>query len=229
LDHFAGYRRAQGLSAISVGLGQISEVGYLHEHPEIEQMLARRGIAPITEEDLLQIIDIALSHPQKARAVDGGAADSHILTGLEPSGMEGIWNQGYEGSQIGTKLDPRLSILALATPKFEHTKGATATKDGLPPAIASAIAAQDRQALQTAAFEVLASKLSNLVLMALDKISAQLVLSEIGMDSMLAAEYRTFMFRTFNVDVPFLTLMDSGTSMQIISDVICDGLLGGPK
>ena len=217
------------MSATSIGLGQISEVGYLHEHPEIEQMLARRGIAPITEDDLLHIIDIALSQPQKTRAADGGAADSHILTGLEPSGMEGIWSKGYQGSQIGTTFDPRLSILGLATPKFDRKTGATASTNGLPSAITSAISSKDRPSLQGAVFEILASKLSNLVLMPVDKVTPQLVLHDIGMDSMLAAEYRTFMFRTFGVDVPFLTLMDASTSMQVISNALCDGLLEGDK
>lgn len=44
LDMFARYRRNLGLPATSLGLGMIFEVGYLHENPEIEAILLRKGI-----------------------------------------------------------------------------------------------------------------------------------------------------------------------------------------
>ncbi|RYP08514.1 hypothetical protein DL764_001845 [Monosporascus ibericus] len=43
LDAFAHWRGAQGKPATSVGLGMISEVGYLHEKPETEALLLRKG------------------------------------------------------------------------------------------------------------------------------------------------------------------------------------------
>src|ERR1700754_4208317 len=44
LDVFARYRRSLGLPANAIGLGMISEVGYLHENPDIEALLLRKGI-----------------------------------------------------------------------------------------------------------------------------------------------------------------------------------------
>ena len=34
LDLFAGYLRSQGLPAVSIGIGMIPEVGYLHDNPD---------------------------------------------------------------------------------------------------------------------------------------------------------------------------------------------------
>ena len=38
LDWFARLRNGIGLPAMSVGLGMISEFGYLHKHPDIEAL-----------------------------------------------------------------------------------------------------------------------------------------------------------------------------------------------
>jgi NADPH:quinone reductase-like Zn-dependent oxidoreductase/NADP-dependent 3-hydroxy acid dehydrogenase YdfG len=61
LDAFAQYRRGLGLKAISLGLGMVSEVGYLHEHRDIGTLLLRKGIRPLLEDEMLQIVDFALA------------------------------------------------------------------------------------------------------------------------------------------------------------------------
>ena len=106
LDNFAKYRRGEGLPATSIGLGVISEVGYLHEDPEIEAVLLRKGIQPIKEEELLSIIDIALARPHRL-AID----EAHVLTGLETQGLKKLRQMGFEGT-LPTLKDPRASILA---------------------------------------------------------------------------------------------------------------------
>ena len=69
----------------------ISEVGYLHDNPEIEALLLRKGIQPINEDELLQIIDVSLSSQltiphcydgNAAAHIPGrlGAAPSHIIS-----------------------------------------------------------------------------------------------------------------------------------------------------
>jgi hypothetical protein len=45
---------------MALGLGAIKQVGFLREYSDIEQMLGRRGVTPISEENMLQSINIAL-------------------------------------------------------------------------------------------------------------------------------------------------------------------------
>ena len=47
LDVFARYRRNAGLPAKSIGFGMISQVGYLHEHPDFQHGLVHKGVSPI--------------------------------------------------------------------------------------------------------------------------------------------------------------------------------------
>ena len=81
LGAFAHWRRTQAKPAASVGLGMISEVGYLDENPEIESLLLRKSIQPLDEHEFLQVIDLAL-------ASEATHDPAHAqLTGLEPAGV----------------------------------------------------------------------------------------------------------------------------------------------
>lgn len=114
-DIFAGNRHSLGLPATSVGLGMISEVGYLHENPEIEVLLLRKGIQAINENELLRIIDLALTPPRSTATRPGDIAlvdpltASHILTGLEPLAL---WSYARKASRSRQRLSMMLQPLS---------------------------------------------------------------------------------------------------------------------
>ena len=233
LDSFARYRRSLNLPATSLGLGMISEVGYLHEHPEIEALLARKGIHAINEEEMLQIVDIVLTHNVCSNMTDSGHfAEAHILTGLEVIGLQKIRDKGFEGGSHVLD-DPRASLIARAL-NSSDSSGAAATEGSqsshLPPEIVDALAKRGENgegdhALLDAAEAVLARKICNLLLLSEEQLSPQTQLADFGMDSMLAAEFRTFVFNTFAIDVPFLTLLDKTTSVESLAKLVMDGIL----
>ena len=263
LDAFARYRRGRGLPAISVGLGMISEVGYLHEHPEIEGMLLRKGIHPYGEEEMLQVIDTALSN--LATGADSTSAttfyhfeDAHILTGLELDGLEKILQKGFN-AQNSVINDPRAALMARALEasqaartvktKKEHDGSAMeSSKAKLKHLLAAAAAAATATNTATGASDVrdteatapsatmlpeaaelvqrlVAGVLANLLLLPVEKLLGAVKLEEFGMDSMLAAEFRTSIFRAFDVDVPFPMLLADETKVSELRDFILDGLV----
>ena len=61
LDAFARCPRSLVLSAVSIGPSMVAEVGYLYEYPDIEALLLCKGFRAITESEMLQILDIALT------------------------------------------------------------------------------------------------------------------------------------------------------------------------
>ncbi|KAI1078223.1 hypothetical protein F5B20DRAFT_548487 [Whalleya microplaca] len=220
LDVFARYRHSQGLPATSVGLGMISEVGYLHENPEIEALLLRKGIQAISEDEMLQIIDIALStHTTSACGYDQ-LARGHILTGLEPLGLKELRAKGFEGTSP-VMGDPRASLLAAAIDDADQG-GSAASDNGLPAEVAQAV--KEGAAVQEAVLGVVTKKFSNLVLVQADKLDVLKSINEIGVDSMLAAEFRGWIFQVFKIDVAFLTLLASSTTLTSLSELISDSL-----
>ena len=213
LDNFAKFRRSQGLPATAIGLGMISEVGYLHENPEIEAVLLRKGIQPIKEEELLSIIDITLSRPRRTVL-----EEAHVLTGLETQGMKKLRQMGFEGT-IPTLNDPRAAILAssLDGESDAHSKK---SDTGLPPALSEALeAGGDDEAVLDAIVGIVVQRLANLILVQAHKIDRTMPLIKWGMDSMLAAEFRTWFFMAFTVDIPFLLLLGDTVTPQVLGEL----------
>ncbi|KAL2867458.1 type I polyketide synthase [Aspergillus lucknowensis] len=217
LDIFARFLRSQGLPGISLGLGMISEVGYLHENPEIEALLLRKGIQAINEDELLQIIDISLCSQSSITPYDCNAA-SHVLTGLEPLGLKLLQKAGFSGTNP-TLNDPRASILGSVLDSDSDKD--LQSNSGLPAELAEALASGGgSQSVLEAIVQLIVKRFSNLVLQQADKIDPARALSKFGMDSMLAAEFRTWFYQAFKVDVPFLTLLAETTTLNALGELV---------
>ncbi|RYP80513.1 hypothetical protein DL770_006186 [Monosporascus sp. CRB-9-2] len=220
LDLFARYRRSLGLPATTVGLGMISEVGYLHENPEIERLLLRKGIQPINEDEMLQIIDMALSRRHTIPHAYDGLSHSHILTGLELSGLQAQKEEGFEGTNP-TLDDPRAAILRRAL--GEGAQRQPESQNGrLPVDIMKAM--ESGSTLREATMAYIARRFSNLILLPLDRVDLGRSLSLYGMDSMIAAEFRSWIFQVFKIDVPFLELMSKRVTLTMLNETIVQAL-----
>lgn len=233
LDAFARYRRSLDLRAVSIGLGMISEVGYLHEHPEIEALLLRKGLHPITESELLQMVDIALTEDSFGDEPYGSShfMEGHILTGLEAQSLQDIRNKGFEGGSHVLD-DPRTSIMARSLSQDDkgdanNTVGSDHGTHSLPKPVADALAADGTtiDALTGALESFLADKFRNLLLLPEDQLSAETQLSKFGLDSMLAAEVRQFIYRVFEVDVSFMMLLAKTMTVARLTKIIAESLL----
>ncbi|KAJ5672571.1 polyketide synthase [Penicillium longicatenatum] len=218
LDMFARYRQAQGLPAQAIGLGMISEVGYLHDNPEIEALLVRKGIQAINEDELLQIVDIALSKDQLTipHPVDH-LAKSHVLTGLEPFGLMDLRRKGFEVTNI-TFRDPRAAILARVMDGDDEESQTMRKGDLLADVLEEGIPFEE------AVQKSVAGRLGNLVLLPLEKVQVNKALVQFGMDSMIASEFRAWIFRVFQVDIPFLEFLSKTVTVSSLSTSITQAL-----
>ncbi|OJK01834.1 hypothetical protein ASPACDRAFT_50671 [Aspergillus aculeatus ATCC 16872] len=242
LDAFARYRRGLGKPIVSVGLGMISEVGYLHENPEIEALLLRKGIQPLNEAELIQVIDLALAHTattgltSKAPGLDyDPLAASHILTGLEPHGIRQLLDRGFDVNN-GTMQDPRAVLLSasLDAPSASTSANAASISTvsvsalpwaaGIPAGVLKTMATTPEVAtaatLNAAILLLVRKRFSNLLLMDLDKIVSEKPITSYGMDSMIASEFRSWFYSVFKVDIPFLEVLNDTSSLQSLSNAV---------
>ncbi|RYP59382.1 hypothetical protein DL769_008567 [Monosporascus sp. CRB-8-3] len=216
LDNFARHLRSQGVPAVSVGLGMISEVGYLHENPEIEALLLRKGIQAIDSDELLQIIDLALSYSSSMgihHAHDTLAA-AHLLTGLEASGLKELRKNGFDGTNLAWD-DPRATLLANSLDGGPATHW-VAQAGNLPVDVVKGLDAG--RPLAEAVLEHIARRFGNLILMKYEAVDVRKPLADYGMDSMLAAEFGTWFYQDFRVDVPMLVLLNKTSSLETLKD-----------
>ncbi|PWY76505.1 polyketide synthase [Aspergillus sclerotioniger CBS 115572] len=224
LDTFARYRREQGLPAQAIGLGMITGVGYLHDNPDIQALLVRKGIQAITEDELLQMLDITLSnnHLTIPHPVDHGA-NAHVLTGLEPFGLMALRQKGFQVTNL-TFRDPRAAILSRV---MDDDDAAAASK----PKDASAPhpELEENLPLPEAIQRSLARRLGNLVLLPLEKVHVNKPLAQFGMDSMIASEFRTWLFRVFDVDVSFLELLSKTVTVASLAKTVMEKVERRPE
>ncbi|KAI4604125.1 Type I Iterative PKS [Pestalotiopsis sp. 9143b] len=232
LDAFARWRRSRGLPCVSVGLGMISEVGYLHENPEIEALLLRKGIQPLNEDEFLQVLDLALVS-EAARDVK----DSHMLTGLEPAAVRELSARGFDVTTHGVLVEARSSILLAslqaekeaadaASSQSQGTSDAVAKaaapwfKD-VPAALAAAFAPEaNADTMQEAILLLIKKRFSNLILMPFDQVDGRKALPDFGVDSMIASEFRSWFWAVFRVDVPFLDIMSPQKSLLVLAEFV---------
>ncbi|MCJ1388512.1 hypothetical protein MMC18_001359 [Xylographa bjoerkii] len=207
LDAFARYRRSLGLPATSIGLGMISELGFLHENSEIEATLLRKGIHPFTEDEFLQIMDLSISSPPQLTSHNGQPEaeqpevdiasvlghqhymESHILTGLELHGFLRIRSQGFHRT-MQVLEDPRCAIitrdLANHTEKTSingSDNGAGSTIGGVPGPVGAVLAettSGEDPDLISAIRDVIAEKLATILLMPAKKLGADMQLANFG-------------------------------------------------
>ena len=214
LDAFAHYRRSLRLPGTSVALGAIKGVGYLAEHPEAESILRKQGFHSMDEEELLQVMDLAISGCQ-AKPEDPGNRDHPcILTGLD------------ERKPVKRVLeDPRARALAFAASRLSmDSPGAASTDDsGLPKSVKDALSTNDSKALHAAVEVVISANLATLVHTPAEQVNAQTHLVDIGMDSMLAVEARQG--ATLGIDVPLVDLMANRATVGDIGRKVAQGLL----
>lgn len=242
LDAFARHRRSLGKPICSLGFGMISEVGYLHENPEIEALLLRKGIQPLNEDEFLQVVDLSLTGKPLANRLEyDGLAHSHILTGLETHGIRELLQKGFNVDN-GTLQDARASLLSASlhstneaeASQASSSTAATATAAwsfGLSSEVVKSLASEFASAntLGEAVLNLVRKRFSNLLLIPIENVSNTKPLSQYGMDSMIAAEYRTWFWSTFKVDVPFLEILISTNSLNILANWVEEKLVEGQK
>lgn len=79
---------------------------------------------------------------------------------------------------------------------------------------------KDSKPLSDAVLYHIMKRFSNLVLIPLEKVDTTKALAAYGIDSMTAAEFRTWFFQTFKVDIPFLELLSKTVTISSLSEAV---------
>jgi hypothetical protein len=108
---------------------------------------------------LLQIIDISLGNIASLMGYDANAA-YHVLTGLEPLGLQRLRKQWFSGTNP-TLNDPRVSVLAAVLDSDTDKNLKAVSHSGMPAELADALASGGQWVLETI-IQLIVQRFSNL-------------------------------------------------------------------
>ncbi len=190
LEGLAARRRGEGLAALAVGWGPIADVGYLAEHPQTREALARRlGAVPMAAREALAALPtlLAAALPSAAFAEVDWRSDENRLPILAEPMFAGLAQSG-EGARRGSDV-------------AELVAGAS-------PAKTKAIL-----------LEVLLDEVSSILRLARAKLDPERPLAEFGMDSLMAVELHMALSHRLRLEVPTLLLNDGVTLASMASRI----------
>ena len=210
LDLLARHRVARGLPAASLVLPMVLGVGYVAEHPEIEEALKRKGIYGIGEEHLLESFEAAMSIQSAAQPAD------HVTVGLDPRELR----KSIDGSETtdGFWLEDRRFSCILSS----MNSGAEDSVGSGQNILNTIRSAQDSSEAIEAVTEYFIQKLSRLLMVDLDEFDADSkAVADYGLDSMIGAELRNWIFKELGLDIPFQQLLAPSLTITKFAKQVC--------
>lgn len=194
LDAFAHYRRAQGLPALTIGWGPWS-VGMVEEL-NLEKVYAQRGIELITPATGARILDRLIN--QKVPTVVAISAD---------------WAQARRLG-LGGQLPPMFSELKTSDSSAEDADAESSIVDllaGMPEPDRLDVVTEHVRRIAAAVFDC-----------AVADIELDETLDDIGLDSMMAMEFRVRVNAMFAIDLPVLEILKGVSVSSVAARVLAD-------
>ncbi|KAJ3578773.1 hypothetical protein NPX13_g1790 [Xylaria arbuscula] len=236
LDSLARQRRAAGLAATSLVLPMVLDVGVVADNDSIEASLVRKGLYGIDEHEMLRGFEAAMlmsrstSLGSTIRASEI-AEESQIIMGMEPRELAA--STVDEGSAAYWHEDSRFRHTRAAMESLLTSDGGSGSKDSTENNTYSralkAAVSESPEAVIRVVSEHIARRMSSILMIPFDsfELDGQASIASYGLDSMIGAELRTWLFKEFGLDYPFQKLLASTLTFKKLADVVIDkmGLL----
>lgn len=199
LESLAVLRRSMGLPATCISWGPIGDAGYLVRNESVKDSLAQRLGKP------------ALEASQALDQLD------RILNQEEPLAMPANFDWSALARLLPSSSGSRFFVLNRST-----NNGATVQEAG---DIRELIAGKTAAEIAALVQELVTQQVAQTLCIAPERISAQVSLHDLGMDSLMAVELALGLEQRFGIQLPAMMLNDSPT-VQTVSARIIDKLVG---
>lgn len=225
LDAFAQYRRGLGLPCSVIDVGPVEDVGHVSKVKEIQDTMARSGARFVSERQMLEAVQLAMSSSTVTPCQDQGRAIDH---GILVQGQIGV---GFDvetplddvRNSVVWKRDARMVMLRPGVPGSPDS----AVKPG--PSSNSLIdfisnlrsepTDLDSPSTLTLIAREIASRLFNLLSRELDQadedVLASVSMESLGIDSLITIEVRNWWRRTFGSQISSMQLINAGNFLQL--------------
>ncbi|KAH7319610.1 putative polyketide synthase [Stachybotrys elegans] len=213
LDSLARHRVNAKQVATSVVLPMVLGVGVVAETAGLEDALTRKGMYGIDEEHLLEGFEASMV----ARNVVSDHVPDHVVVGLDPSNLQKAVNDESADDCFWLE-DARFShVVQDMASAADDATGSGA--QSILATIKSAASPAEALAAVTAHF---IDKLARMLLLSLDEFEPDVKsIADYGIDSMIGAELRNWIFKEYRMDVPFQQLLGPTLNITKFAKQVC--------
>ncbi|KAL8335898.1 hypothetical protein RB598_009873 [Gaeumannomyces tritici] len=221
LDSFARWRLSRGLPASSVDIGAVDDVGVVAENEAIRRAMKTTGAYMVSEAELLEALEASMLLRE-----GGAATGANFVLGLASTtpltspNNRSLWRK-----------DRRMAAYRnmAAGEDGSGPGGSSSSSEALKTWLKAAQGGGDEGPLKEAgAVDFLAreigKKLFTLVLRPEDEIQTSVALSDLGMDSLVAIEMRSWWRATFGFNISMLELLGMG-NLEALGAFAINGML----
>ncbi len=212
LDSLARHRLALRSTATSVVLPMVLGVGVVAENAELEDALKRKGMYGVDEEHLLQSFEASMISNTLSIVPD------HVVVGLEPAKLQKAVNDAAATDSFWLE-DARFSHVVHDINSSSDDTGAGAGGQSILATIKAAATPADAI---VAVSEHFTEKLARMLMLSDDDFEADVKsIASYGIDSMIGAELRNWIFKEYRMDVPFQQLLGPTLTITKFAGQVC--------
>ncbi|KAI1359923.1 hypothetical protein F5Y08DRAFT_349225 [Xylaria arbuscula] len=197
MTSLARQRRQRGLAASVIHIGMLVSVGYVSRSGhQIQNRLAKHGVTTLSETDFHSVLAEAILTGRT-----GSDEEVEIFTGLGKD-TEAPWALQPRFSTYFKSAGTLKRQTQQGSGDFRNTLAATGSEDE----VMDKLISEFSRALQ------------NLLQISADKIDKQSPLTNLGIDSLVAVQVRTWFLKELNVDIPVLRILSDASIEDLCKD-----------
>lgn len=174
--------------------------------------MIRNGLYGNDEDEFLQFCEAGICPPPTPE-IDMFSHDpntrGHLLVGIDPAGLEKL-DKSHPIKDMVWSQDPRFSHLIQATRLLSQLANGTDSVDS-------------NEAEAGTLVERIKLKISRLLYVPPDEVGIDTAINDYGIDSMIAAELRNWLFGSFGKDISLLNLLGPTMTVRRLADEIDSG------
>ncbi|KAI0198016.1 putative polyketide synthase [Astrocystis sublimbata] len=225
-NDFARQCRRQGFPATSLDLGLITEIGRVRDSKNVQKSLQRVATYGQTEAEFLQLVEGALCQAQDVQSDDRDTQErGHIITGLEPARLL-AHTKNSSLTNFTWHKDARFQSVVQAVSDMANAGSSSkaAPTEGTRSLIQRLANITPPKGKITFVQEVTAAHFSELLGISADQVDVDKPLSHYGLDSLVAAELRSWVVTSFGVEVTALHLLSETATVGNLATLVVEEL-----
>lgn len=222
MDAFTRYRKNLGLPATSLALPMVLDVGVVAENDGIESSLTRKGMYGIDENEMLDAFKIAMSLPIPVGSEDH--SDAHMILGLDPSPLAKAVSS-RDAVDPYWYNDARLSGIKATIDDISRTSKPTNRAGDTFASMLQATVLEGSDSIVLVIAQHIMKKCSSILMIDLADFELERrSIASYVLDSMIGAELRDWLFKEFELDIGFQTLLMPSQTFKSLATLVGEKL-----